>query len=178
MEVKALIAACLQRNRIGEKLLYDRYVTPMARLCQRYLRNEGDIQDVLIEGFVKVFNNLKTFEYRGEQSLEIWIRQIMINECLMRLRKNKKQFFIDEEQHALAQPCYNSPEAKEIIMLIHQLPAGYRTILNLYVIDGYSHKEIACLLGITESASRSQLTHARFKLKELLNKHGWSGMIK
>lgn len=177
MEVKELIAACLQRDRMSEKLLYERYVTVMARLCQRYLKYDAEVQDALMEGFVKVFDKLKTFEYRGEQSLEIWIRRILINECLMRLRKSNPLVMIDEEKHELVQPAHNDPEAKEIIKLIHHLPPGYRTILNLYVIDGYSHKEIAHFLGITESASRSQLTHARNKLKELLKIHGWNGMI-
>jgi RNA polymerase sigma factor (sigma-70 family) len=177
LEVKELIAACLRRDRMSEKLLYERYVTVMARLCQRYLRNDAEVQDVLIEGFVKVFNKLQSFEYRGEQSLEIWIRKILINECLMRLRKSSPLTSIDEENLAFVQPAPNDPEAKEIIKLIHHLPPGYRTILNLYVIDGYSHKEIAHFLGITESASRSQLTHARNKLKELLKINGWNGMI-
>ncbi|WP_081200864.1 RNA polymerase sigma factor [Niastella yeongjuensis] len=163
---------------MSEKLLYERYVTVMTRLCQRYLKNDAEVQDVLIDGFIKVFDKLKTFEYRGEQSLEIWIRKIMINECLMRLRKSNPLVLIDEEkQEELVQPAHNGPEAKEIIRLIHLLPPGYRTIINLYVIDGYSHKEISHFLGITESASRSQLTHARNKLKELLKIHGWNGMI-
>ena len=177
MEIKELIAACLRRDRMGEKLLYDRYVTIMARLCQRYIRDNAEVQDALIEGFVKVFDKLKSFEYRGEQSLEIWIRKIMINECLMRLRKSRRSLFIDDEKKEPVQPAPAASEVKEIIKLIHYLPPGYRTILNLYVIDGYSHKEIAALLRITESASRSQLTHARNKLKELLKIHGWNGMI-
>ena len=177
MEVKELIAACLRHDRMGEKLLYERYVTMMARLCQRYLGHKAEVQEVLIEGFVKVFGKLKTFEYRGEQSLEVWIKKIMINECLMWLRKSKPLAFIDEEKYQPVQPVSTDREVKEIIMLIHHLPPGYRTILNLYVIDGYSHKEIAQFLGITESASRSQLTHARNKLKELLKVHGWNGMI-
>jgi RNA polymerase sigma factor (sigma-70 family) len=176
--VKELIAACLRNDRVGEKLLYERYVAVMARLCQRYIRNQADVQDILIEGFVKVFEKLKTFEYRGEQSLEIWIRRIMINECLMRLRKSERHLFTTDEKNEPVQAAQNDSEAKEIIMLMRHLPTGYRTILNLYVIDGYSHKEIAALLEITESASRSQLTHARNKLKEILKKHGWNGMIK
>jgi RNA polymerase sigma factor (sigma-70 family) len=176
--VKELIAACLRNDRVGEKLLYERYVAVMARLCQRYIRTQADVQDILIEGFVKVFEKLKTFEYRGEQSLEIWIRRIMINECLMRLRKSERHLFTTDEKNEPVQAAQNDSEAKEIIMLMRHLPTGYRTILNLYVIDGYSHKEIAALLEITESASRSQLTHARNKLKEILKKHGWNGMIK
>jgi RNA polymerase sigma-70 factor, ECF subfamily len=177
LEVKELIALCIRQDRRGEKLLYERYVTMMARLCHRYLKDNTEVQDVLIEGFVKVFEKLKTFEYRGEQSLEVWIRRIMINECLMRLRKRHMYLSIIDDDNDPVQPAHQGAETREIIMLMHHLPTGYRTVLNLYVIDGYSHKEIAELLGITESASRSQLTHARNKLKDILKRHGWNGMI-
>lgn len=178
METKELITLCLRRNRAGEKLLYERYITVMARLCQRYIKDNTTVQDLLTEGFIKVFDKLPTFEYRGEQSLEIWIRKIMINECLMLLRKSNKLTGITDEMNEPVQAASIHVEVKEMITLINLLPTGYRTILNLYVIDGYSHKEIATLLGITESASRSQLTHARNKLKEILKTHGWNGMIK
>lgn len=158
-------------------MLYDSYITPMAGLCQRYLDGREDIEDVLSEGFVKVFKHLNKFEYRGEASLEVWIRKIMINQCLMHIRK-KKSFLTIAANNEPIQEEHNRVEAGEIIHFIYQLPQGYRTILNLYIIDGYSHKEIAQLLGITESASRSQLTHARERLKKLLNEHGWNGMIK
>jgi RNA polymerase sigma-70 factor, ECF subfamily len=177
LEVKELIALCIRRDRQGEKLLYERYVAVMARLCQRYVKDRAEVQDVLIEGFVKVFEKLKTFEYRGEHSLEVWIRRIMINECLMRLRKRQMYLSALDDENDSVQPANDGSETREIIMLMHHLPAGYRMVINLYVIDGYSHKEIAELLGITESASRSQLTHARNKLKDILNKHGWNGMI-
>jgi len=177
LEVKELIALCIRHDRRGEKLLYECYVTVMSRLCQRYLKDRADVQDVIIEGFVKVFEKLKTFEYRGEHSLEVWIRRVMINECLMRLRKRQMYLSIADDENDHIQPAHHGSETREIIMLMHQLPAGYRMVLNLYVIDGYSHKEIAELLGITESASRSQLTHARNKLKDLLKRHGWNGMI-
>lgn len=178
METKELVTLCLRGNRMGEKLLYERYVTVMARLCQRYIKDNNTVQDILTEGFIKVFNKLSTFEYRGEQSLEIWIRKIMINECLMLLRKTNKLRFIVDEIDEPAQVASIEVEVKEMMVLINLLPTGYCTILNLYVIDGYSHKEIATLLGITESASRSQLTHARNKLKDILKTHGWNGMIK
>jgi RNA polymerase sigma-70 factor (ECF subfamily) len=177
LEVKELIKLCIRHDRRAEKLLYERYVTAMARLCQRYLKDNAEAQDVLIEGFVKVFEKLKIFDYRGEQSLEIWIRRIMINGCLMRLRKRPIVFSMVDNENEPVQPAHHGSETREIIMLIDQLPTGYRTVLNLYVIDGYSHKEIAELLGITESASRSQLTHARNKLKDILKRHGWNGMI-
>ena len=178
METKELITLCLRRNRLGEKLLYEQYITVMARLCQRYIKDSATVQDILTEGFIKVFDKLPTFEYRGEKSLEIWIRKIMINECLMLLRKSNKLKFIADDPNEPVQEASIHVEVKEMILLINDLPTGYRTIVNLYVIDGYSHKEIATLLGTTESASRSQLTHARNKLKEILKTHGWNGMIR
>lgn len=178
MDVKDLIKSCLQHNRSSEKLLFERYVAHMAHVCMRYLKDEAEVQDVLSEGFMKVFEKLKTFEYREEHGLEAWIRRIIVNECLMRLRsRNRLLDSISEETSETAEPAQNDVEAKEIVMLMQRLPAGCRTVLNMYVIDGFSHKEIAALLGITESASRSQLTHARNKLKNLLKTHGWNGMI-
>ena len=177
MEVKELIALCIRHDRRGEKLLYERYVTIMSRLCQRYLKDREEVQDVLIEGFVKVFEKLKTFEDRGGHSLEAWIKRIMINECLMRLRKRQMYMSIVDDENDPVQPAHHGCETREIITLMHHLPTGCRMVLNLYVIDGYSHKEISEVLGITESASRSQLTHARNKLKDILKRHGWNGMI-
>lgn len=178
LTIKELITSCLQHNRLSEKRLYDMYIAKMAGICRRYLRHPAEIQDVLSEGFVKVFEKLGTFEYRGEQSLEIWIRKIMINECLMRIRSDRQLSFDMDNIREPSQPAQAEVNAKEILSLMHHLPQGYRTILNLFVIDGYSHKEIALHLGISESASRSQLTHARNKLKKILKTHGWIGMIK
>lgn len=151
----------------------------MTGLCRRYVKNRAALPEVLVGGFAKVFEHLKTFQYNGEQSLEVWIRKIMINECLMHLRKDRKHLFIEltDEDNGPMQQWSPNVETKEILTLVQYLPAGYRTILNLYVIDGFSHKEIAALLGITESASRSQLTHARNKLRQLLKTNGWNGMI-
>jgi RNA polymerase sigma factor (sigma-70 family) len=147
----------------------------MARLCLRYVKDKDDVQDILAEGFIKVFKHLQKFEYKGEHGLEAWIRKIMVNECLMSLRKKRGHVSLEfsESDTELVQPGGIGSEATEIIGLIRTLPEGYRTIFNLFVIDGYSHQEIADLLGISASASRSQLTHARNKLKQLLTTHGW-----
>jgi RNA polymerase sigma factor (sigma-70 family) len=170
-----LIRLCLLGDQEGQKLLYNRFATPMARLCLRYVKDEGEAADVLIEGFMKVYTMLKKFEYRDENSLAGWVKQIMINQCLMSLRKKRMTIAID--QASLEPEAVHSDQtdlsAEEIVGLIQTLPAGYRTIFNLFAIDGYSHKEIADVLGISESASRSQLTHARNKLKQLLRAHGW-----
>jgi RNA polymerase sigma factor (sigma-70 family) len=118
---------------------------------------------------------LKRFEYRDEHSLEAWIKKIMINQCLMSLRRKKMVITMDYTDTELQISRTENTElsAEEIVGLIQTLPEGYRTIFNLYVVDGYSHKEIAESLGISESASRSQLTHARNRLQQLLRTHGW-----
>jgi RNA polymerase sigma factor (sigma-70 family) len=172
---KELIRLCLLGDQVGQKLLYEKFVTPMARLCLRYLKDGDEVQDALMEGFMRVFENVRKFEYRDESSVEVWIRKVMINGCLMRLRKNRTLQISDYADGNLpdVQKDETDCSAAEILSLIQTLPEGYRTVFNLFVIDGFSHKEIGGLLGINESASRSQLTHARNKLKELLRAHGW-----
>lgn len=153
----------------------------MARLCMRYVKNETATKEVLNEGFLKVFLELKRFEYRGAGSLAGWIRKIMVNQALMHLRKQRSLLFVDleaaesrsESHFESSLSAVDSLSAEEISDLVASLPIGYRVVFNLYAIEGYSHKEVAELLGITESTSRSQLTHARTKLKELLTQKGW-----
>jgi RNA polymerase sigma factor (sigma-70 family) len=172
---RELIARCICRDEEAQRLLFDRFVTLMARLCQRYLKDKDDVQDVLMEGFMKVYHALAGFAYTDERGLEGWIRRIMVNQCLMRLRKMKAlpvEHYGDEVMD-VADAGQPDLSAEEIMKLIHTLPDGYRAVFNLFVIDGFSHKEIGELLGISESASRSQLTHARSRLKDLLKAHGW-----
>lgn len=169
-----LVELCLRSDTVGQKLLYERFITSMARTCARYLKENAEAEDALIEGFMKVFSGLKKFEYRDEKSLEVWIRKIMINECLMRLRKKRVFMSIETETtEEENQTEITHLEAEDILNLIRQLPEGYRTVFNLFTIDGYNHREISELLGISETTSRSQLTHARNKLRELLITHGW-----
>src|SRR5687767_13802937 len=135
-------------NPEGQKLLFEKFVTPMARLCQRYIKDQGSAQDVLMEAFLKVFDRLKDFEYQGERSLEMWIRKIMINECLMKLRKDRTRLFMniaDQPIESEGITGENQVSAEEILALVNRLPDGYRMVFNLFAIDGYSHKEIAAL---------------------------------
>lgn len=169
-----LVKLCLQGDAMGQKLLYERFVTTMARTCARYLKENTEAEDALIEGFMKVFNGLKKFEHRDEKSLEVWIRKIMINECLSRLRKKRMFMTVETETwEETIQAETTDLEAEDIFTLVRQLSEGYRTVFNLFAIDGYNHKEISELLGISETTSRSQLAHARNRLRELLNAHGW-----
>lgn len=140
--------------------------------CYRYLKSKEDAEEIVSDGFIKVFQNLNSFVYKDLKSFEAWIRRIMINECLMFLRK-KKIIFQDENTalHVESESkTDHNLEAEELYDLILSLPSGYRTIFNLYTIEGYSHKEIAKMLNISEGTSRSQLTKARMALKEMVNK--------
>ena len=145
----------------------------MTRLCLRYMKNEETTKDVLAEAFLKVFLNINKFTPKEEGSLGAWIKKIVINESLMALRKHRNIFLTEAlDEHPLTEEA--SVElifaAEDLYAVILRLPDGYRTIFNLFAIEGYSHKEIAMLLSITEGASRSQLTHARASLKNLLSK--------
>ena len=182
MDDQQLIQLCIGNDRKAQRLLYEQFVAPMGRLCLRYMRNEADAQEVLTEGFVKVFRGMKRFEYRGASSLQVWIRKIMVNEALMHLRKGHRLSFVGleavesdgagkVESHLSVDPAVS---AEEIFDAVQQLPSGYRVVFNLYAIEGYSHKEIAAMLGIAESASRSQLAHARARLKEYLKQRVWT----
>ncbi|MEO1053085.1 MAG: sigma-70 family RNA polymerase sigma factor [Bacteroidota bacterium] len=175
MDLEKVIDLCLKNDPEGQKLLYEKFINPMARLCTRYIEDDEEVADVLIEGFMKVFDSLKKFEYRSDQALEAWIKKIMINQCLGALRKKRKILKVRDEMNVQEVHDQESEiAAEEIIDLIRLLPNGYRAIFNLAVIDGYSHKEIAEILGISESTSRSQLTRARNLLKNILRKNGWN----
>ena len=171
MKEKNLIENCIDRR--GERKLYDHFMPAMSRLCLRYVGNSENAFDVLTSGFYKVFKKLKRFEYKGEGSLDAWIRKIMINECLMLLRKEKQQHLLVNIEHAdeISIDSFFQVDSEYLYNAIKQLPTGCREVFNLFVIEGYSHKEIAVLIGITESASRSQLTYAKKKLRDFLNQN-------
>ncbi len=159
-----LIEACLHGNETAQKQLYDTYARQMLGVCYRYTKSMEDAEDVLQEGFIRVFRNLDKF--KGEGELGAWIRKIMVNAALNFLKKHqvyRDELIIKEEfMHPVsdADPAVTL-NAKELIQLVRQLPAGYQTIFNLYAVEGYSHVEIGKMLGISESTSRSQYMRAR-----------------
>ncbi|MDN5203820.1 sigma-70 family RNA polymerase sigma factor [Fulvivirgaceae bacterium BMA10] len=175
LTIEQLLLLCKDGDSRAQKTLYERYADRMFRVAYRYVKNEFDAEDILINGFVKVFQNLCRMEYMGEKSLEAWIKRIVINEALMHLRKNNN-FNLVEDTYANtvgeASTIHSELAAEEIYALILQLPIGYRTVFNLYVIEGYSHKEIAEKLNVSENTSKSQLSKGRALLRKILEKNG------
>jgi len=168
-----ILIKCINGNRRAQKKLYKTYAQKMFILCYRYVSNKEDVEDILAEGFIKVFNNLSKVEYRDAKSFEGWIKRIMVNECLTFLRK-RKMLFYDFEENKLNENSYSinsDVDAQDIYKMILSLPIGYRTVFNLYAIEGYSHAEISEKLNIASSTSRSQLTKARAILKKRIVKN-------
>ena len=162
----------------AQKCLFDHLADPMMALCCRYVKNRADAEELLLDGFYKFFKHLKDFRYHGEAALYAWIRTIMVRECLMFLRRQRAFSMLSAEPAETAADIVPDSEplaalsAAEIFDLIIRLPVGYRTVFNLYVIEGMEHKEIAKALGISEGTSRSQLSKARVLLQKMLLKKG------
>ena len=165
-----LIKACQRQNAKAQRTLYDRYSPVMLGLCRRYVRGELEAEDVMIKGFMKVFSKIDLFEGKG--SFEGWMKRIMINESLTYIRQNKAMYLETDIEVAEREPDFDKIstelEAKDLLKMVNELPSGYRTIFNLYAIEGYSHKEISELLGINENTSKSQLSRARAQLQKKL----------
>lgn len=153
----------------AQKQLYGLFAKKLFLLCYRYVRNKEDAEDILTEGFVKVFKHLKNIDYQGAAAFNAWTRKIMVNECLQFLRRKKHILFEDihtDIEYYDTEITFSNLCAEDLYKLIAALPAGLRTVFNLSVIEGYNHGEIAVLLNITESASRAQLSKARKILQQ------------
>ena len=156
---------------------YQMYVEELSSVCYRYVPSGEDAKDVLQNSFVKIFTSLPTIEYRSEEALRGWMKRVVANEALTFLRKRKKLLFVESHGEETlmddGEPQTESLSSEELHQLISELPDGYRTVVNLYVFEGYSHKQIAELLGITESTSGSQFYYAKRllakRIKELTN---------
>lgn len=161
----------------AQKWLYDRYAPLFFSVCRRYLSSREDAEEALLSGFYKIFSQIET--YQGNGSFEGWMRRVMVNEALMLLRKTQPLVFPGEEVRSPdAQDDFSIEaelSAREILDLLAQLPPGYRTVFNLYVLEGYKHHEIAEMLGISINTSKSQLLLARAKLQQLLQAKGIHG---
>lgn len=173
MTEEYLIAGCVHNEPAAQRELYNRYSPKMLSVCYRFAQNREDAEDMLQESFIKVFTQIHTFQNKG--AFEGWIRRIVVHTCINFLKKNKK--FSDSVDLDYAGYVYVNEETvpsimqgKQITECIRSLPVGYRTVLNLYAIEGYSHREIANMLDIEESTSRSQYTRAKSMLENMLVK--------
>ncbi|MCL4638598.1 MULTISPECIES: RNA polymerase sigma factor [Olivibacter] len=165
-----LLEGCRRGERKAQESLYRAIASKMFNLCLRYATSEMEAEDMLQNGFIKVFQCVAGF--RGEGSFEGWIRKIFVNTAIEMIRKNKRiqntisvDAVFDEEQQTFDM---EGLEVRDLLALIQQLPDGYRIVFNMYALEGYSHKEIAEALSISEGASKSQLSRARAWLKSKL----------
>ena len=173
MEYSQLVKDCIKQKRPAQKQLYELFAPSMLGVCYRYTKSVADAEDVLQEGFIKIFRNLHQFKFEGE--LGGWIRRIMVNTALNYLKKNSRyQTDLSFPETSLHPVSDDNPEvtlqAKDLAELIRQLPAGYQTVFNLHAVEGFSHVEIGKMLGINEGTSRSQYARARVLLITWLKK--------
>jgi RNA polymerase sigma factor (sigma-70 family) len=173
MTEEQMLTGSIRNNAAAQEAFYDRFSPRMLGVCYRFAKSREDAEDMLQEGFIKIFTQLN--QYRNEGSLEGWIRRVIVHTCINVLKKNKK--FADTVDITNAHGFHTNEDlvpsllqAKQIVEYIRSLPLGYRTVLNLYAIEGYSHKEIGVMLEIGESTSRSQYTRAKAMLEEILIK--------
>lgn len=165
-----LIKGCIEENPQMQRLLYDRFSSKMYGVCVRYAENIEDANDVMQEGFIKVYKSLSKF--RAEGSFEGWIRRIFINTSIEHYRKKVKLYNVTEVQENTIEDteldALDSLATKDILKIVSELSPGYKQVFNMHVVEGYSHKEIADLLGITEGTSKSQLARAKGVLKKMI----------
>ena len=171
MTDEELVKGCISKAPTAQKELFERFSRKMMGVCLRYASRTEEAEDMLQNGFIKIFEKLDTF--RGSGSLEGWIRKIMVNESLTWLRKNKAMKMnidIDDAQYLVPGNSHvgESMNEKDLLKMIQQLPVGFRTVFNMYAIEGYSHKEIADMLGISEGTSKSQYSRAKVHLQNII----------
>ncbi len=172
-----IIDGCREQNRKAQKLLYERHSPVMFGVCMRYVKNRQDAEDVMIEGFFKAMTNIH--QYSGQGSFQGWLRRIMVNESLMFLRKAhnfKMTVEISNIEIKSQVNVQDELQAKDILKLLDKLPTGYRTVFNLYVLEGYKHREIAELLGISINTSKSQLILAKKRMQSLIEQNQLPGV--
>ncbi len=174
MDYTLLVKECLKQNPSAQQQLYEHFAPLMLGVCYRYTKSISDAEDILQEGFVKVYHHLSKYNASGE--LGAWIRRIMVTTALNYLKRNKRyrseMVFADMPLHLVSD---DNPivklDTKELSELIRQLPTGFQTIFNLYAIEGYTHVEIGEILGISDGTSKSQYARARYLLIEWIGKY-------
>jgi RNA polymerase sigma-70 factor (ECF subfamily) len=166
-----LAKALAKNNASAQRYFYQKYSSKFLAICCRYINDRMQAEDIMVESMMKIFDKVNQFGFEG--SFEGWAKRIVVNEALMVLRKNKA-LFVELEGNITPEVSVNvehSLEAEDLMQLINELPDGYRTVFNLYAIEGYSHAEIALTLGISEGTSKSQLSRARAILQQEINKN-------
>ena len=163
-----VLKACIAGNQASQELLYHYFAPKMFGICLRYAHDYPTAEDLLQDGFIKVFNKLHLFRYEG--SFEGWLKRIFINTSIEHYRKSSsRQFFVELDQahgKSFDSTVIDELAAEDLLKVIQKLPNGYRTVFNLYAIEGYNHKEIGALLKISEGTSKSQLARARAALQK------------
>lgn len=175
MNVSDLLLEIRKGGTAAQKLLFNMLADKMLALCCRYVKSRQDAEEIMLDGFLKFFNNIDSFNYQNDAAFFGFVKKIMINECLMFLRKKNVFTIVSEtaiEEVAFPEDALDNLSASEIYALIVQLPVGYRTVFNLSVIEGMEHKEIAALLGISTGTSKSQLSKAKSLLQKLITQKG------
>jgi len=181
-QVDKLLKKCIKGDSRSQRLLYERFYGKMLAVCYRYARDHDEAQDITHEGFIRVFDKLRSFKNTG--SLEGWIRRIVVNNAIDYVRAKKKLVFDNEEETLLGNiydedydlidvNLANKMKAELITELIQKLSPAYKTVFSLYVLEDYSHKDIAEALGISVGTSKSNLAKAKMKLKELFNEYSF-----
>lgn len=175
MNEKEIIQGCLNGNERDFRTFYSHFYGKMLNTCARYAKDKEEAKDIVQEGFIKVFKNLNQFDFQG--SLEGWVRRVMVNTAINHYRKYIKDivnYMEDErvvnlEKHEEESESPDNISSEQLLAMVQNLTPVYRTVFNLSVMEGFSHKEISESLGITESTSRSNLAKARIKLQEMVN---------
>lgn len=171
-----LFKRCRKGDSRGQKQLFDIFSDRFFRLAVRYVKEASEAEDIVMVTFVKIFENLKKFNYQDLKSFESWMYRILVNEALMTLRRKhnfhlRETLEVENPEHDLE--FFQDTDGEYLYQLILELPDGYRTVFNLYVVEGYDHREIAEMLGINESTSRSQLFKAKQLLKRKIKQEGF-----
>jgi len=171
MTDEQIVKGCIDKNAIAQKNLYEKFSRKMMGVCLRYCDSTEEAEDVVQNGFISIFENIESF--KGTGSLEGWVRKIMVNTALTNIRKNKKlkqNIELDSVEFMLPSNIYQNDSfaAKDLLKIIQTLPVGFKTVFNLYAIEGYSHKEIGDMLNISEGTSKSQYSRAKAHLQKII----------
>jgi RNA polymerase sigma factor (sigma-70 family) len=174
MDDITLVNECVKGNARAQRMLFDKFAGKMMTVCLRYAKNTEQAEDVLQDGFVKVFMKLSDFKKEG--SLEGWVRRIMVNTALDQIRREvkfKSDLDIEDVGYKIENNAFITEQlmADDLMKLVRAMPDGYRIVFNMFAIEGYSHAEIAETLGVTENTSKSQYSRARAYLRERLEKN-------